>query len=61
MIEGSKFDEKFASFPLRFASFVRSGIQIYKYNILDFNSIRFELIWAFSSDGPFVQILDHVV
>ena len=23
-------------------------------------SIRFELVWAFSSDGPFVQILDHV-
>ena len=23
-------------------------------------SIRFELIWAFSPDGPFVQILDHV-
>ena len=23
-------------------------------------SIRFELIWAFCPDGPFVQILDHV-
>ena len=25
-----------------------------------YSSIRFELVWAFSSDGPLVQILDHV-